>query len=84
MLIFQASCCSTEPVVVVTPTLPRDGGMEKNHGAPECRELSRVWRVQNEMKGVLGPVFAGAAERILDFANPKETRIQQKAVFVAA
>ena len=30
--------------------------------------------VQNEMRGVLGPVSAGAAGRILDSANPREIR----------
>ena len=30
--------------------------------------------VQNEMRGVLGRVSAGAAGRILDSANPKEIR----------
>ena len=40
--------------------------------------------VQNEMKGVLGRVSAGAAPRILDSANPKETRDSQKTMSVAA
>ena len=35
----------------------------------------RSWTVQNEMRGVLGRMFAGAAERFLDSANPRE-RIQ--------
>ena len=34
----------------------------------------RSWTVQNEMRGVLGRVSAGAERRILDFANPKEIR----------
>ena len=32
----------------------------------------RCWTVQNEMRDVLGRVFAGAAGRILDSANPEE------------
>ena len=42
------------------------------------------WTVQNEMRGVLGRVSAGAAGRILDSANPREIRTKQKAVSVAA
>ena len=34
----------------------------------------RSWTVQNEMRGVLGPVSTGAAGRILDSANPREIR----------
>ena len=34
----------------------------------------RSWTVQNEMRGVLGQVCAGAAGRILDSANPREIR----------
>ena len=30
-------------VVVVYPTLPRDGGMAEDHGAPEAEQLPRVW-----------------------------------------
>ena len=33
----------------------------------------RSWRVQNEMRGVLGRVPAGAA-RIVDCANPREIK----------
>ena len=60
------------------------------HGAPETRQLPRVWTtncrktesrqrvsswtVQNEMKGVLGRVSTGTARRILDSANPREIR----------
>ena len=36
------------------------------------------------MRGVLVRVSAGAAGRILDSANPREIRAQQKAVSVAA
>ena len=31
----------------------------------------RSWTVQNEMRGVLGRMSAGAAERILDSANSR-------------
>ena len=34
----------------------------------------RSWTVQNEIRGVLGRVSAGAAGRILDSANPREIR----------
>ena len=30
-------------VVVVTPALPRDGGMVEDHGTPEAGKLPRVW-----------------------------------------
>ena len=32
----------------------------------------RSWRVQNEMRGVLGQLSTDAAGRILDSANPRE------------
>ena len=44
----------------------------------------RSWTVQDEMRGVLGRVSAGAAGRILDSANPREIRAEQKAVSVAS
>ena len=34
----------------------------------------RSWTVQNEMRGVLERMSTGAAERILDSANPREIR----------
>ena len=34
----------------------------------------RSWTVQNEMRGVLGRVSAGAAGRAFDSANPRNTR----------
>ena len=34
----------------------------------------RSWTVQNEMRGVLGRVSAGAAVRLLDSANHEEIR----------
>ena len=37
----------------------------------------RSWTVQNEMRGVLGRVTAGATRRILDSVNPREKRAQQ-------
>ena len=65
--------------------------MAKDHGAPEARQLHRAWirgnretesrqrvrswTVQNEMRDVRGQVSAGASGRILDSANPKETRV---------
>ena len=35
-------------------------------------QILRSWTVQNEMRGVLGRVLAGAARRILNSANPIE------------
>ena len=34
----------------------------------------RSWTVQNDVSGDVGRVSAGAAERILDSANPREIR----------
>ena len=49
--------------------------VERQRVAKE-REAQRVrsWTVENEMRSVLGRVFAGAAERISDSTNPKEIR----------
>ena len=33
--------------VVLTPPLPRDGGMAEDHGAPETGQLSRAWTRSN-------------------------------------
>ena len=38
------------------------------------RRRVRSWTVQNEMRGVLGRVSAGAAGSILDSVNPREIR----------
>ena len=40
----------------------------------QAAQRVRGWTVQNEMRGILGRVSAGAAGRILDFANPREKR----------
>ena len=60
-------------LVVVTRPLPRDGGMAEDHGAPEAGQLRRTWtkggaaqRIRgwtghNEVRGILGPMSAGAA-----------------------
>ena len=76
--------------VVVTQPLPRDGDMAEDHRALEAGQLPMVWTrgrspkserrkvcswtVQNEMRGVLGQVSAGAAERIFESANPGQIR----------
>ena len=46
---------------------------------PKERAAQRVrsWTVQNEMRGVLGRVSAGAAGRILDSSNPRELKAKQ-------
>ena len=48
----------------------------KRQRADKERMAQRVhsWTVQNEMRDVLGRVSTGAAERILDSANPGEIR----------
>ena len=38
----------------------------------QAAQRVRSWTVQNEMRGVLIRVSAGAAGRILDSANPRE------------
>ena len=48
------------------------------------RRRVRSWTVQNEMRGVLRRVSAGAARRIFDSANPSVIRTKKKAVCVAA
>ena len=56
---------------------PRPGSevVERRRDAKERAALRvRSWTVQNEMKGVLGRMTAGAAGRILDSANPREIR----------
>ena len=49
--------------------------LERQRVAKE-RAVQRVrsWTVLNEMRGVLGSVYTGAAERILDCPNPREIR----------
>ena len=49
--------------------------VERQRVAKE-RAAQRVcsWTVQNEMRGVLGMLSAGAARRILDSANRREIR----------
>ena len=63
--------------------------MAEDHGAPEARQLPRAWArgrkeraaqrvrswaMKNDMRGIRGRVFAGAAGRILDSANPRKVR----------
>ena len=49
--------------------------VEKHRVAKErAAQIVRSWTVQNEMRGVLGRVSAGAAGRILDSTNPREIR----------
>ena len=61
-------------LLLFTRPLQKDGGMAEDHVALEAEQLPRVWRVQNEMRGVLGRVSTGAAGRILSSANPREIR----------
>ena len=56
---------------------PRPGPeVVKRQRVAKERAAQRVcnWTVQNEIKGVLGRVSAGAAGKILDFADPEEIR----------
>ena len=65
---------------------PRSGPeVVKRQRVAKKRAAQRVrsWTVQNEMRNVLGRVFTGAVGKILDSANPREIRTQQKAVSVA-
>ena len=63
---------------------PQNSGNSPRSG-PEVVERQRVakkratqgvrsWTVQNEVRGILGRVSAGAAGRILDSADPGEIR----------
>ena len=40
---FKKDPVAVVVVVVVTRSLPRDGGMAEDHEAPETGQLSRVW-----------------------------------------
>ena len=51
---------------------PGSEAVERQRVAKErATQKVRSWTIQNEMRGVLGQVSAGAAGRILDSANPK-------------
>ena len=39
----QPTSAAVERLLLVTRPLPRDGGMAEDHGAPEARQLPRVW-----------------------------------------
>ena len=56
--------------------LPRVWTRGRRDRQPPKSERCRVrsWTVQNEMRGVLRRVSAGAARRILDSANPREIK----------
>ena len=59
--------------------------IERQRVTKECAaQRVRCCTVQNEMRGVLGRVSAGAAGRILDSANPREIRTLQKIMSFAA
>ena len=54
---------------------PEPEVVERQRVAKElAAQRVRSWTVQNEMGVVEGRVSAGAAGRILDFANPREIR----------
>ena len=49
--------------------------VEKQRVAKEqAAQRVHSWTVQNEMRGVLGPVSAGAARRALNSANTRKVR----------
>ena len=55
--------------------------VERRRVAKErAAQTVRSWTVQNEMRGILCRVTAGAAGRILDSANPRKIGAQQKTV----
>ena len=47
-------------------------GRRETESPKSERRRVRSWTVQNEMRGVLGRMSAGAAEKILDSANPRK------------
>ena len=60
---------------------PRPGPeVVKKQRVSEERAAQRVrsWTVQNQMRGVLGRVSTGAAGRILNSANPKDTELNRR------
>ena len=59
-------------------------GRRKTVAKERAAQTVRSWTGQNEMRGVLGRVSAGAAGRILNSVNPSEIRTKPKAVSVAA
>ena len=42
-VILDGSCWLANYLLLFTRPLPRDGGMAKDHGAPEAEQLPRVW-----------------------------------------
>ena len=50
--------------------------VEKRQRVAKERAAQRLssWRMQNEMRGVLGRLSTCAARKILDSANPREIR----------
>ena len=70
---------SMEPQKLGNCPGPRPEIVERQRVAKErVAQRVRNWTVQNEMRGVQGQVFAGAARRILNSANPKEIKTYQK------
>ena len=57
-----------EPEVVERQKIAKERAAQRAHS----------WTVQNEMRDVLGWVFASAAGWIFDSANPREVGAQQK------
>ena len=54
---------------------PEPEVIERQRVAKErAAQRVRSWTVQNEMRGVLGRVFASTAGRILDSNNPREIK----------
>ena len=52
---------------------PRPEAVQRQRVTKErAAQRARSWTVQNEIKGVMLRVSAGAAKRILDSANPGE------------
>ena len=88
--LFYVLCCCCFCCCFCNQTPFKGWGHGEDYGAPEAGQLPRAWtrgrrktksrqiasgsKKQNEMRGVLGPVSAGAAGRILDSANPRVIR----------
>ena len=64
-----------EPQKLDNSSGPGPKVLQKQRVAKErAAQRVRSWTVRNEIRSVLGQMSAGTAERILDSANPRETR----------
>ena len=55
--------------------MPGPEAVERQRVAEEqAAQGVRSWTVQIEIRGILGLMFAGAAQKILDSSNPREIK----------